>query len=340
MRQHHRARGIPCAPFPFTRGRDTQNPELQNPPRKAGLHTRRSRRSSYPWQEQSFPEIPEFNARPVSCHGQIMPRAGAFRARCCRSQGGQLCSASSLSRSTYTAAFAGTCIGRCRTSWRSLTAPGGAFPLSARSPRPQGSRVARCPAISCNLPRRASSRASGVLAASTPTSSPSRFLPAQRGVSHQRERGVPPAGTEEQTGKKTGTRDARDSPNRGMSFGEIPDERSKWEARLRSLAQVRLLAAVLGREAGQPQLHRTDRAAAGTGLNRRNRIRDVSTGSLRMPERGPMSISKHQRPRWAPPPRPPYRPITDEERREDALIEERLHQLFGPPSIVHQGNVR
>ena len=52
-----------------------------------------------------------------------------------------------------------------------------------------------------------------------------------------------------------------------------------------------------------------------------------------------MSISKHQRPRWAPPPRPPYRPITDEERREDALIEERLHQLFGPPSIVHQGNV-
>ena len=33
----------------------------------------------------------------------------------------------------------------------------------------------------------------------------SRFLPAQRGVSHQRERGVPPAPTEEQTVRK-GTR--------------------------------------------------------------------------------------------------------------------------------------
>jgi len=52
-----------------------------------------------------------------------------------------------------------------------------------------------------------------------------------------------------------------------------------------------------------------------------------------------MSISKHQRPRWAHPPRPPYRPITDEERHEDALVEERLHQLFGPPSILRQGNV-
>src|SRR5215213_3925617 len=33
-----------------------------------------------------------------------------------------------------------------------------------------------------------------------------RFLPAARGVSHQREKGVPLAGTEEQSSKKTGTR--------------------------------------------------------------------------------------------------------------------------------------
>jgi hypothetical protein len=55
-----------------------------------------------------------------------------------------------------------------------------------------------------------------------------------------------------------------------------------------------------------------------------------------------MPTSKHRRrgrtrSRWASPPHPPRRPITKEERREDALLTERLHQLFGPPSIVHQG---
>ncbi len=36
----------------------------------------------------------------------------------------------------------------------------------------------------------------------------------------------------------------------------------------------------------------------------------------------------------------PHRPITDEERREDALLTERLRQLFGPPATVHQhGNI-
>ena len=62
-----------------------------------------------------------------------------------------------------------------------------------------------------------------------------------------------------------------------------------------------------------------------------------------------MPATKHRRkgktrPRWVPPqgetrfarPRPPRRPLTDEERREDALLEERLHQLFGPPATVHQ----
>ena len=62
----------------------------------------------------------------------------------------------------------------------------------------------------------------------------SRFLPASRGVSHRRERGVPPAGTEEQAGKKRDAR-ARDRFARsGVSFGEMADERCKWEARLRS----------------------------------------------------------------------------------------------------------
>jgi hypothetical protein len=55
-----------------------------------------------------------------------------------------------------------------------------------------------------------------------------------------------------------------------------------------------------------------------------------------------MPASKHRRrgrtrPRWAPPPRPPCRPITEQDRAEDALLEERLHLLFGPPATVHQG---
>ena len=52
-----------------------------------------------------------------------------------------------------------------------------------------------------------------------------------------------------------------------------------------------------------------------------------------------MPATKHRRrgkgrPRRAPPPRPPRWQLTDEERREDALLEEHLHQLFGPPATV------
>lgn len=46
-----------------------------------------------------------------------------------------------------------------------------------------------------------------------------RFLPAQRGVSHQRDRGVPPRSREEQPIKKT---------------SEFQDDSAQWEARLRS----------------------------------------------------------------------------------------------------------
>ena len=59
-----------------------------------------------------------------------------------------------------------------------------------------------------------------------------RFLPAARGVSHRREKGVPPARTEEHQVRKQGTRE-RDSPDQEVSFGEIPDDRAKWQARLR-----------------------------------------------------------------------------------------------------------
>ena len=55
-----------------------------------------------------------------------------------------------------------------------------------------------------------------------------------------------------------------------------------------------------------------------------------------------MPATKHHRrgktrPRWVPPPRPPRHRITEEDWREDTLLEARLHQLFGPPATIHQG---
>src|SRR4051812_26888077 len=79
----------------------------------------------------------------------------------------------------------------------------------------------------------------------------SRFLPAARGVSHSREKGVPPAGTEEQAGKKTGYARARFAKS-GVSFGEIPDERSKWEARLRSWRKSGFWLPYWGEKPGHP----------------------------------------------------------------------------------------
>jgi DNA-binding transcriptional MocR family regulator len=80
-----------------------------------------------------------------------------------------------------------------------------------------------------------------------------RFLPAARGVSHRRDRGVPPARTEEQTGKKTG--DARTRvrfAKSGLSFGEIPDENVKWQARLRSWRQSRFWLPLWGPKPTEP----------------------------------------------------------------------------------------
>jgi hypothetical protein len=37
--------------------------------------------------------------------------------------------------------------------------------------------------------------------------------------------------------------------------------------------------------------------------------------------------------RWMPPPRR----MTEQDHRDDALLDDRLHQLFGPPAIIHQG---
>jgi DNA-binding transcriptional MocR family regulator len=79
----------------------------------------------------------------------------------------------------------------------------------------------------------------------------SRFLPAMRGVSHSREKGVPLMPREEKAGKKTGARGARFA-ERKVSFGELPDERVKWEARLRSWRQSRFWLPLWGPKPDQP----------------------------------------------------------------------------------------
>jgi DNA-binding transcriptional ArsR family regulator len=78
----------------------------------------------------------------------------------------------------------------------------------------------------------------------------SRFLPAARGVSHSREKGVPPPGREEQAGKKTGYTRARFAKS-GVSFGEMPDERSKWESRLRGWRTKRFWLPLWGAKPGE-----------------------------------------------------------------------------------------
>ena len=81
----------------------------------------------------------------------------------------------------------------------------------------------------------------------------SRFLPASRGVSHQRAKGVPPAGREEQADKKTeGARARERFAGSGKSFGEMPDDRAKWQARLRSWRQSRFWLPLWGPKPDEP----------------------------------------------------------------------------------------
>ncbi len=76
------------------------------------------------------------------------------------------------------------------------------------------------------------------------------FLPTQRGVSHRRDRGVPLARREEQAEKKTAGARARFA-RKDVSFGEIPDEHSKWQARLRSWRQSRFWLPLWGPRPGE-----------------------------------------------------------------------------------------
>jgi hypothetical protein len=70
-------------------------------------------------------------------------------------------------------------------------------------------------------------------------------------VSHRRRTGVPSGRTEEQTGKKTGHAQARFAERR-VSYGELPDDNTKWDARLRSWRQSRFWLPLWGPKPTEP----------------------------------------------------------------------------------------
>jgi hypothetical protein len=199
--------------------------------------------------KDSFPEIgiqrkSRFLPRARYALGKRLPSAVLLHL------GGFLCSHSSPSPWISTVPSAGICTGRCKTSWRSPTAPASAGPACAPSLPLQGRPGARCPAIWRKLAEAgviARQRRPGGVYAYTIAS---RFLPAARGVSHSREKGVPPPGREEQAGKKTGYTRARFAKS-GVSFGEMPDERSKWESRLRGWRTKRFWLPLWGAKPGE-----------------------------------------------------------------------------------------
>lgn len=76
-----------------------------------------------------------------------------------------------------------------------------------------------------------------------------RFLP-RAPVSHFRKVDVPlPAGQETEPGKQTRSRTR--FADRKVSFGELPDERSKWQARLRSWRKSRFWLPIWGAKPGE-----------------------------------------------------------------------------------------
>ena len=123
-------------------------------------------------------------------------------------------------------------------------------PLSGRSPRLLGRPGARSRVTWRNWPPRASSRVSGVLAAATPTLS--RPASCRRsagcpigaiGVSHRREQ-------KNRQVRKPGAH-APDFVDRKVSFGEIPDDHVKWQARLRSWRTSRFWLPLWGPKPGE-----------------------------------------------------------------------------------------
>src|SRR4051812_46711564 len=132
------------------------------------------------------------------------------------------------------------------------TAAAGVFPASAPSPPPQERPGARCPATSPKLATEGvitrQRKPGGVYAYVIDR----RFLPAQRGVSHQRgEQPVPPARTEENQAKKI-----EGSHRRFAGFAAISNDglplQPNWEPRLRGWLKSRFWLDAWGPKPSEP----------------------------------------------------------------------------------------
>ena len=191
---------------------ETPEPISKNPPGKGGSAYPAGGRETLGMAIESFPDLADFR-KPHSCHGRSAPGQAAS-GRVALQPRRPFCSHSSPSPSTCTAPSAAICTGRCRTSWRSPTAPDGASPPSARSLPPQGQPRSTVSRHLAQLAERASSRVSGALVASMPTSSPAASCRRRAGCPTSAIEGVPPPGREEQAGKKTGYARARFAKSR------------------------------------------------------------------------------------------------------------------------------
>ena len=235
---------------PFTRGRDTRN--LKSKTRLEGrvCHTGWGREIISVWRSRAFPTSPIL-ASPFGVHRQSAPKISRFRAGCAAARRHPLLSFVPVTLDLYRTvrrhlhwtlqnlvAFADR-TGRCFPSVRTLAARTG-------QPRSTVSRhLAQLTAEGVIARQR---RPGGVYAYTIAR----RFLPAMQGVSHSRKKGVPSPGTEEQEAKKTGARGRARFARSGVSFGEIPDDRAKWEARLRSWRQSRFWLPLWGPKPTEP----------------------------------------------------------------------------------------
>jgi hypothetical protein len=137
----------------------------------------------------------------------------------------------------------------------------------------------------------------------------------------------------------------------GSRYGDLIDERSKWEARLRSWRQSRFWLPLWGPKPTEPGCFAPlEVLQQGTWPARRASKRSswrLARSYLlreRTAHRKAMPATKHRRRGKARPRHqmlhlamPPRHRITEQDHRDDALLDDRLHQLFGLPATIHRG---
>ena len=217
-----RARNPPGAWLAFREVADTENPEKARPAEAAGLHIREA--GEDPTGGLSFPKSPTF--RSAFATGKVRPSC-RFRAGAAAAPEAFMLSfipvpSICTHRPPPSALDAAEPRGDRRPHRAVLPvrphARGGGRAAPEHGVPPSGAKLAKEGAIARQR------RPGGVYGYAIA----SRFLPAVRGASHQRERGVPPTEREEQAERKQGTRE-HNSQIRGQ-LRRVTDERAKGSA--------------------------------------------------------------------------------------------------------------